>query len=319
MRNLIAITWSIVASSLNKIKSKAFFDLAGDDVVIIVGSGRSGTSWLANICNYRNSFRYLFEPLNPAHLTVHKESPFWCLQNEYAYPLLDRVMRGKVRGTWVDSRNRSVFAKRRLIKEIRANMLVPWISSNFPKALIVLLLRNPLSVAASRKTLSDQRYGNWSWEPNLEELLKTPCIVEKLSNSEFALLRQQIGSGIVMESIADWCINNLVATRNECFKKAHVIFYEDLIVKQDEVVKDLLSHIGVEWNSDVNLAIKKTSEPSRRKVDIKDMNPQSVLNDWQHHITPEERDQALELLRAFDVSRLYTDDWLPISPTQERR
>ena len=63
--------------TINRLKQKLIvkygcFDWAGDDVVLISGSGRSGTSWLANICNYKNDFRYIFEPLNPKKIRTKK-------------------------------------------------------------------------------------------------------------------------------------------------------------------------------------------------------------------------------------------------------
>jgi len=56
-------------------------DWAKNDVVFVSGSGRSGTSWLANLCNYRNDFRYLFEPLNPAVLPPNTVNQ-WCLDRD---------------------------------------------------------------------------------------------------------------------------------------------------------------------------------------------------------------------------------------------
>lgn len=299
--------------AVDSIASRIFFDFAGDDVVIVLGSGRSGTSWLANICNYRNSFRYLFEPLNPVHISADEMVSSWCPKHSEAVPFLDRVINGRVRGKWVDSRNNRLFARRRLVKEIRANLMLPWISANYPSARVVLLLRNPMAVAASRKMLSGSKSSNWIWEPSLETLLREPRVRAQLSSEELSALSEQIGAGAAMEAIADWCINNIVTSRESSFNNVHVVYYEDLVAKNDNVVKSLLQFIGVEFHQSVDKALTKTSETSRREASPVETNKASVLHDWEEKLSSEELVKAVDLLELFGVSRFYTKDWQPVT------
>src|SRR6516165_9942427 len=44
--------------------SRLFIDLGGaaNNVVFLAGTGRSGTTWVSHFINYRNEYRYIFEP-----------------------------------------------------------------------------------------------------------------------------------------------------------------------------------------------------------------------------------------------------------------
>lgn len=69
-----------------------------------------------------------------------------------------RILTGKLRHPLVDRFNGSFLARRRLVKEIRANVLLPWLHSAFPEISIVLLLRHshgPLSILRPQKPVSE--------------------------------------------------------------------------------------------------------------------------------------------------------------------
>ena len=278
------------------------FDLAGDDVVFITGSGRSGTSWLANICNYQNDFRYLFEPLNPSNLSIN-HCIQWSLPSNAASPVLDAMLLGKISNKWVNSRNKRFFAKRRLIKEIRSNWMLPWINKHYPKTKVVMIIRNPLDVAASRKTLS-QRSDNsqWVWLPRLDELLKETSITDALSKQQFEALHAQIGNGVVMEAVADWCINNLLILDQPERKSLYIVYYEELINDGIEVVTRLLNHIDVNVTQNIKQALTQRSETSRSNVETK----------WHDVLTSQEHKQIMDLLALFEIQKLYTNDWQPV-------
>ena len=49
----------------NKIVSKFYIDAHNiKHTILIAGTGRSGTTWLSDTINYKNQFRYIFEPLH---------------------------------------------------------------------------------------------------------------------------------------------------------------------------------------------------------------------------------------------------------------
>ena len=279
------------------------FDCADQNVVLISGSGRSGTSWLANICNFNNDFRYLFEPLNPSQDWL-TESPVWHPEARHLSPSVDQVIRGKVSGTWINRQNRKLFAKRRLIKEIRTNMMLANIEQQYPNIKTVLIMRSPISVAHSRTALDKlQDDSQWVWNPTLQELLAQPQTKLRLDSERYQMLSHQIGSGVFMESIADWCLNNLFMLEAYPGLKAHIVFYEDLLRQPELVVRELFTYLDIEYNDQVLGEIERRSETSRN---LRPGGEKSNLDLDGYQIK-----KASTLLKAFNIERFYDQQWQP--------
>lgn len=298
---------------LKSLPRNVCFDYAGSDLVFIAGSGRSGTSWLANICNYKNSFRYLFEPLNPRAMVMGDEFR-WCLMPNEKSLLLDKVITGKVSNSWVNSRNQRMFARRRLIKEIRSNLMLTWLHTHYPLTKLVLILRNPLDVAASKKKLASLNDGSrWLWEPCLATLLAESQLQKQLTAYEYEVLSEQIGQGVVMESIADWCINNLVAMRAIETSTIHVIYYERLLSNPSRELPNLMTYIGVDMDDSLLTKVHQPSETTRKPSGLNQGDDlSSQLMTWDKSLTPEEQKRATKLLSIFGIERFYSDRWEPV-------
>lgn len=311
MATLGATNKMIVKTTLAR---RYFLDLAGDKTTFISGSGRSGTSWLANICNYRNDFRYMFEPLNPSTLPEGQAMQHWCLQVGDTCDYLDRVMRGRVRGAWVDSRNRCFIGRRRLIKEIRSNFMLGWILHNYPDTQLITMVRNPLSVATSRINLAQRAAGQWVWQPTLADLLNEPYLQKLLTDTEFTILNAQIGQGIAMETLADWCINNVVAKRTFDINLLNLVHYENLISKPEKTVRTLFEAIDIPYHANVTEAIKTPSETARRASSERGSNKAGLEgNDWRTILGADDFSRASDLLSHFDFSHLYSEQWQPVN------
>ncbi|MDP8949818.1 MAG: hypothetical protein M3N00_06185, partial [Actinomycetota bacterium] len=105
--------------------------------VFLAGSGRSGTTWISDVINYRNGYRFVFEPFHPGKVRVCKNFG----RKQYLRPddrreeylgAAREVLTGRIRSPWTDRFNRKFVARRRLIKDIRANLLLGWMRENFP-------------------------------------------------------------------------------------------------------------------------------------------------------------------------------------------
>ena len=71
----------------------------------------SGTTWLAEVLNHDNAYRYLFEPFRPHRLPL--AAPFGIRRylrpeadGEEAAFAAERILRGRVRSPWTDRLNR---------------------------------------------------------------------------------------------------------------------------------------------------------------------------------------------------------------------
>ena len=147
------------------------------DPVLIAGDGRSGTTWLSNIINYKNDCRYIFEPFWSEKVPIcHKFRLLQYLRpdnkDKYFIETAKKVLYGRLKYKWTDQFNKRLFGKRILVKDIRANLMLKWLYNKFPKLKIILLLRHPCAVANSKAKAG--------WDPpNLEKLfLRQQDLVE---------------------------------------------------------------------------------------------------------------------------------------------
>ena len=133
------------------------YDLA--QTVLIIGSTRSGTTFLMESLNKNNDYRLIFEPFNP---TYTKEwSSFSARQyfdpdkaSDAEIQIVEGILRGKIRNKWVDRYNSKINSSKRLIKCVRANLLLDLIEEKFKEVKIIYLYRNPYEVVASRLNLN---------------------------------------------------------------------------------------------------------------------------------------------------------------------
>ena len=150
--------------------SRLFIDTNSDcrRTVLLAGTGRSGTTWVSHILNYRNDHRYIFEPFHPQKVSIcggfrYRQYVRPGNDDETYLAPAEAILTGRLRSGWSDAHNRKLCATKRLVKDIRANLLLKWIHTSFSGIPIILLLRHPCAVANSRLRLN--------WGTHLDEFL----------------------------------------------------------------------------------------------------------------------------------------------------
>jgi len=150
------ISAKIISTLVNLVASQSNFDI--ENTILLVGSTRSGTTFLMESLNSKNEYRVIFEPFNP---TYTKEWSSFSARH-YIDPedpsheerkAVDQILKGKINNSWVDQYNRKLKSDRRLIKSVRANLMLDHIEKEYPTLKIIYLHRNPYDVIASRINL----------------------------------------------------------------------------------------------------------------------------------------------------------------------
>jgi hypothetical protein len=270
------------------------------DAVFLAGSGRSGTTWLSEVVNYKGEYRYVFEPFNPARVSAfgHFRSKQYLRPDDAREVFLEPVrlaLSGALRDPWTDRFNATFVARRRLIKDIRANLLLGWMRANFPGMPIVLLLRHPCAVVTSRLALG--------WKDNLGETMAQEDLVEDFllpMEAEIRAARDDFERHLFL-----WCIDNYVPLRQFARGEIHLAFYEDLLDNPEGGLRSLFGFLGEDLDDRVYARLGRPSLLSRRDA------PPPSVDGWRAHVDASQLERALEILALFGLDRVYGEGPMP--------
>lgn len=271
-----------------------YLDLDRDprNTVLLAGSGRSGTSWAAALINCRNEYRYIFEPFHPEKVPAFADlgRRRYLRREEAGEELLAAAraaLSGGLRSPWADRFNRRFVARRRLVKEIRANLMLGWLRERFPGMPVLFLMRHPFAVAASRTRLG--------WRDNLEEMLGQRKLLEDFLGPFEAELRR--ASGQFERHVLAWCVENLVPLRQLAPHEVGLLFYEELVLRPEEGLRPAFAALGRPVPPEALAAARRAGR--------------EALDGWRRSVGREELRRGLAALRRFGLDRVYGEGPLP--------
>ena len=277
------------------------------DAVFLAGTGRSGTGWVANIINYDNRYRYLYEPFSPR--VIDTVAAFtWGLyirpddrSPKYIGPAR-MLLEGKV-GHYpkLDRANKRVFARKRLLKETRGNLWLKWLHVNFPEVKIVLLMRHPCAAVNSRI-----KRGNLVL---FDQFLQQPALME----DHLAPFKSDIiaakDADEFSKRIYMWCVNHFVPLRQFAAGEIHLGFYENFAENPREEIRKLFAFLGERYDESIFEAVKRPSEVTRPDAAI--LTGKSIVGHWREEVGPELTRRSIDILRRFGLDALYDKGPMP--------
>ena len=291
-----------LARAAHRFLGPIHLDLGKDhgDSVLVAGSGRGGTSWLAEAVSAAGGYRYVFEPFHPGK--VRAALPFgyrrYLRPHERRLDLLEpasRILGGRVRGPWTDRFQRGFVHRRRLIKEIRANLFLGWLAQNFPGMPVVFVLRHPCAVAHSKTRLG--------WRSRLEEFLGQPELVEDFLAP--VAERMRAARSEFERHVFAWCVENRVPLAQLRRGQAHLVFYERLCENPDQELAQLFGYLGSGGVERALRALRKPSSLSRAGSEIHSGG--SPSRGWVREVGEAEIRRATEILALFGLDGIYGD------------
>lgn len=278
-----------------------------EDALFLAGTGRSGTGWVANIINYDNRYRYLYEPFSPKVIDTvaaftwglyirpddtsarYIEPARWLLEGKVGhYPKLDRA-------------NHRIFATKRLLKETRGNLWLKWLHHNFPDVKIVLLMRHPCAAVNSRI-----KRGNLVL---FDPFLQQPALMEDHLGPFKGAIERAKDAEEFEQRVFMWCINYYVPLRQFAPDEVHVAYYENFAENPKEEVDRLFKFIDQPYDERVMEAIKRPSEVTRPDAAI--ITGRSIVSHWQEEVGPELTRRSIDILRQFGLDKIYSEDPMP--------
>lgn len=236
----------VVSSLINLVAYQTNYNIK--NTTLIVGSTRSGTTFLMESINKKNEYRLIFEPFNKTYTDEWQDfaTREWLdpAQTEnQKKKTIKNILTGRINNSWINRYNRKVICDRRLIKAVRANLLVEYIRTEYPTLPIIYLIRNPYDVVASRINM------NFDARDIFQVLDQTSFLKKYYSDIDREELMKKLDSKEAKHA-ALWCIENRYLLQSLSRLNLHLLHYENIIGKV----------VSIE-NNRVSL-IKKESKPS---------------------------------------------------------
>jgi Sulfotransferase family len=285
---------SLAVNGLWHLRSLAVRDQAGPrtNTTLLLGSARSGTTWVADVIDRHHDHRVIFEPLRPGTSTALRGWwPTRYLAAGDTSPVLRDSMAalldGRLKGAWMDHTNASLRPRRRLVKEIEANCLVPWLGRHFPEVRTVVLVRHPATVVSSRMRLG--------WKDNLHLLTRDEQL--RQDYPFVADVEALAGDDPYLRMVAKWAVETAVPLSTEgdhlCF-----VGYEELQSHPEPTVARLLAHLDQRPDAALRAAMETRSRTT-------DLVSKRVLPDGSGAATTERARAAQHVLDRVGLDLLY--------------
>jgi hypothetical protein len=241
---------------------------------------RSGT-------NYQRDYRVIFEPFwarkvpECAHLA---RRPYLRPEQDHpqTYASASKILGGQIRNAWTDSPNRPWLYRRRLIKDIRANLMLEWLRRRFPELRIIFLIRNPVAVA----------------QPDLvTDFLQSHAEYIRHARSTFE------------QFVVQWAIETSVALRTLSPERVIVVFYEHLVSSPQQELQRLDGFLGSELGAIAPPMLNRPSALARKDSAV--VSGRDPVRAAVQDVKREDRDRAHHILEEFALESLYRGDGLP--------
>lgn len=276
------------------------FNRTFDSLTFVAGTGRSGTTWLVDLLNADNRHRVIFEPLRskwgalngfdlPTYIRPDCEDP-------HLVGLVRNILLGNFKSNrWTGRGNERIVSTRRIVKDVHSNLRLAWLRAQFPRFPIILIIRHPCAIAASRQRLGD--------DTSLDGFLEDAVLVEDHLDPFLDELRRL--DSPFERQIARWCIETYVPLRQ--FGTRHeiaLVFYEHLVGNPRSTLEDLFRMLGREAPA---AAYEKVGKPSLTtyRPDEPLASAADAVTDWRKQLGSQQVERALELLALFGLDRLY--------------
>lgn len=304
-KQLLRDTRTLLAVAGTRARTPKEYDLR--DTIVVCGDGRSGTTWIAQTLASLPGAAVLFEPLHPKRVPGVTEAGFtW---RTYVRPgtewaagrsVLEDAFAGRPLNLWTGSAlTWPQRVTRWVVKCIRANRLVPWMSEWMQPRQRVLVLRHPCAIVGSQ-IASDWTVPN---APYSQELIDDyPVIGSVVDAIETPEERRAL----------DWAVNTLVALPSR--SSWTTVCYEQL-VEGRETFTSILDAWALRVPADLADRSTRWSHTSRRRELGEDR--ATTVTDWTTQLGEEQVRRVLAVTHALGLD-FYGEDPRPDAERLER-
>jgi hypothetical protein len=269
------------------------------NTVLVAGAPRSGTTWIAELLSSAAPTRLMFEPFNPdlvKAFAAFNHFQYMCPEKSSPelYRFSARVFRGDIRNAWIDRQIDTLRPSRRVVKDVRTNLMLGWLHHQFPEVPIILIVRHPCAVVASRLKLG------WATDEDIERLVSQSDLLEDYLESKMEVIAS--AQSAAEKHAVIWCVFNLVPLRQLAGLPQNVFFYEAL--KSDPAIElpRLFEAAGLPYSNSALAAATRASMTSRQsEAPLVD----EQIPRWRSELSAPQIAGIQRIVDAFGLSDLY--------------
>ena len=288
------------------------------EAILVFGTPRGGTTWLMEILEALPGYRSIFEPfhrdmfpevrklrINPFRPYVYFKDPHPQLK-EY----LTKIFRGKIvskspryRLTLKNIYKR-LFARKAVVKFVRANRLLPWIANNFQVKGMFFVIRHPCATIISQIETGFRAYFIPKNVPLPKKAVLTSISeIRELRNNEE--LMRKLKTIETQEEIlaAVWSIDNYIPLYYQRMFNWYTVVYELLVLNPEEEIKKMLSYINEKVTEEV---YSKVRIPSITTHDRMYVGTPKQLIKWKKKLSESQVRNILKVVHWFGLD-FYTE------------
>jgi hypothetical protein len=304
---------TFVRKASNRMKreifSRLYLDLGKEkDFILVFGSGRSGTTWLADAISQAFGYRLIFEPFWHLHIDVNgvRDSfhhRYISIEDNRYDNHIKYVMSGKYKNMRTNMNYRCGPFRGRVIKDICANLFMEKILQIFPHTPIIFVIRHPCAVVLSRL-----RKGNWSspWGRHAYLFNNQKDLVEEYFNNKRFIPKDELEDHAIT-----YCYENYLRLliRNE---NIYFVYYERLVLDIRSEMEKIFNYIEKRGNQrrcinslqEIRIKYLITS-PDRQMSLMKDR--VRHLYSWRNDLTAKDNEEIKKIVRQFRLEYVYEE------------
>jgi hypothetical protein len=302
---------------LERLNRRIYVDLNHDPrrAIVVVGSGRSGTTWLAELLTRMLSARLIYEPFHPERIRLLREPTPLFLAPHTRHAALEgyvaALLAGQIRARTLERPRPIRFSRGRVLKDVHAMNTLPWLREHFASLSLVLLLRHPLAVGVSRLRAGEGFRGRpfyglsgyLSTQGGRREAEESPTadwlpLWDRFHGDPDPLIRY----------VAEWCIENVYPVTVARRYGITVVFYEDLVLDHRRALSAIAS------TCPFTSAPPEVVDPARPSTTdwlghaaaaLKEGNREQLVSSWQQEVTGTALARCADIVDKFNLTHVY--------------
>jgi hypothetical protein len=315
-RRLGGVAYDRGLSALSAVSHRGY---SADNTLLVLGTPRSGTTFLQETIAVAPRTYPVFEPMSPYHdarvgalgypggfVAVAPGS-----RHDELRDVLDQILRGRRLTRW-STRLRKLkglaSADHFVVKEVKLTRSVGWMAETFSSTRMVVIVRHPCAVVASMLHARG-RWGTWTADEVAQRLRGG---YEDLAGR---LLHDEQPQ--VVRLAAFWAAETSDVLDQTTAATAMIVTYEELLDEPMPTLNRVFAYLGLETPAGLERAIDQPSAMSTPLSAIR--SGDDPLRAWQKRIEPSDRERILETVHAFGIDAYSADPMPDVSRLLDRQ